>query len=121
MSEAFPDDGLDAKEGAEMAADYIDGLREQSRDLTDKLDLMTDEFQRIAACPGATSEILDICARAAANIRQNVPVITQRDNAVREMERLRQIISKAHAMLLHSAHSPTPSVLTIRAALEVLR
>lgn len=54
--------------------------------LIDQIDLMRDEFQRIASCPGVTSEITDICWRALAAIKQAVPVIVQRDNAVHEME-----------------------------------
>jgi hypothetical protein len=55
--------------------------------LEDRLDLMVDEFLRIKALqPG--SEIEELCDRAISDIRQNVPVIEQRDRLLKEVHRL---------------------------------
>lgn len=59
-------------------------------DYASHLDLMVDEFQRIAACPGADEEIKGLCRRAVRRTLQRVPVIEQRDRAearVRDLER----------------------------------
>jgi len=74
--------------------------------LTDTLDLMRDEFQRIVArmvesgtiITDVGQEILTICNRARSQIAQRVPVIAQRDAAesrVRELEGLASQVVKA--------------------------
>jgi hypothetical protein len=55
----------------------------------DYVDLMNDDFKRIRACPGATDEIKGLCDRAIMNTKQHVPVIEQRDQAIRELEELK--------------------------------
>ena len=62
--------------------------------LTDCLDLMRDEFQRISILTSDT-EILSLCRRAVADIGQNVPVIVQRDNAEKEVARLKEAYLRA--------------------------
>lgn len=56
--------------------------------LTDRLDLMKDEFVRILACDGVTLEVRGICERAQEDIKQNVPVIVQRDDLLEKLSRL---------------------------------
>jgi hypothetical protein len=48
------------------------------------LDMMRDEFTRIAAKNEATEEIKALCQRAIMNITVRVPLIVQRDKAERE-------------------------------------
>ncbi|MBE3096982.1 MAG: hypothetical protein IMZ44_07610 [Planctomycetes bacterium] len=50
--------------------------------LTAQIDLNRDEFLRIKACPGADSEIKQLCDRSQSVIAQHTPVLAQRDNAV---------------------------------------
>lgn len=47
-----------------------------------KLDLMKDEFHRIRACSDCPAEIRQIAHRAVMDIRQHIPVIDQRDQAL---------------------------------------
>ena len=68
--------------------------------LTDHIDLMVDEFQRIRARIPIDSEISGLCQRAIENTRQNVPVIQQRDEAelkVMELKRKLTFIEEQHA------------------------
>lgn len=55
--------------------------------LTDRIDMQNDEFRRIEYCPSVSSEIAGLCQRAQRDIKQNVPVIVQRDNAERSAEK----------------------------------
>lgn len=55
-------------------------------------DLMVDEFKRIRALVGSTSEIAGLCDRAMKNTYQHVPVIVQRDAAEAEVKRLREAL-----------------------------
>lgn len=48
------------------------------------LDLMRDEFVRIASRPDATEEIKTLCRRAMMDITMRVPLIQQRDAAERD-------------------------------------
>lgn len=48
-------------------------------EMVDTLDLMKDEFQRIAVNPGVTTEVQALCTRAVSKIEQRVSVIYQRD------------------------------------------
>ena len=50
----------------------------------DTLDLMRDEFMRIAANYKATDEIKSLCRRAISDVTVSVPIIAARDNAERE-------------------------------------
>lgn len=52
--------------------------------LEETLDMMRDEFTRIAAKNEATEEIKSLCKRAMMNITVRVPLIVQRDKAERE-------------------------------------
>ena len=52
--------------------------------LEETLDMMRDEFTRIAAKNEATEEIRTLCRRALMNITVRVPIIVQRDRAERE-------------------------------------
>ncbi len=52
--------------------------------LEETLDMMRDEFTRIAAKNEATEEIKTLCQRAIMNITVRVPLIVQRDKAERE-------------------------------------
>ena len=61
--------------------------------LEDQLDLNRDEFQRITSCPGANAEIVQLCRRSPEVIEQNVPVITQRDEAQARVEELEEQLS----------------------------
>lgn len=56
-----------------------DSLKEKVAELTNTLDLMSDEFERIRAL-NFDSEINALCERAVSQIRQAVPVIQQRDH-----------------------------------------
>ena len=69
-------------------ADIAWYVREVSQ-LTDTLDMMRDEFQRIIACPGCNGEIEDLANRAQLKLIQHVPVIVQRDRAEAEAMKLR--------------------------------
>lgn len=67
--------------------------------LTDHLDLMVDEFNRIkSVCSAApipeclTYEIVGLCDRAITVIAQRVPIIKQRDVAQQEISRLNRMI-----------------------------
>jgi hypothetical protein len=53
-------------------------------DLIDHIDLMKDEFLRIIAF-SPSDEIKNLCERAIKNIDQSVPVIKQRDQALKEL------------------------------------
>lgn len=57
-------------------------------ELTAHIDLMLDEFVRIAACPGVTDEIRGLCIRGQQGIEQSVPVIIQRNNALKKIDLL---------------------------------
>lgn len=78
--------------------------------LTDTIDLMRDEFRRIVACPSdkwAKAEIDALCERAIAKIEQNVPVITQRDNAEKQARRYRAALQEiADETQRHHEHNP---------------
>jgi hypothetical protein len=56
----------------------------QMNTLEETLDMMRDEFTRIAAKNEATEEIKTLCQRAIMNITVRVPLIVQRDKAERE-------------------------------------
>jgi hypothetical protein len=64
---------------------------------------MRDEFQRISIL-ASSSEILGICRRAIADIGQNVPVIVQRDNAEKEVARLKERIREMRELLALVPH-----------------
>lgn len=69
-------------------------LVEEVSGLVDLLDMAHDEFQRIHYVswndnPPSLGEIRSLCERGQAKIRQNVPVIVQRDDALKEIEILR--------------------------------
>lgn len=75
--------------------------RSEKERLTDHADLMCDEFQRIGArlrCNETqtvyTEELLGLCDRAVTQTKQRVPVIIQRDNAIRERDTLRAELEK---------------------------
>jgi hypothetical protein len=83
----------------------IKRLRERDSELTDLLDLAHDDFQRVEALTDDT-ELRGIALRGQAKIRQNVPVIRQRDeleNAVIKLDglndQLRAQLSDARAAL----------------------
>ena len=59
------------------------------------LDLMRDEFARIAADGGATEHIRYLCQRAMMIITCRVPIIAQRDRAERELVLARAAILDA--------------------------
>lgn len=59
------------------------------------LDLMRDEFARIAADSGATEHIRYLCQRARMEITCRVPLIAQRDRAERELVLARTAIMDA--------------------------
>lgn len=65
-------------------------LRAERDELTDRLDLMLDEFARIAALT-SDAEIKGLCDRAKKVIRQSVPVIVQRDELLAVNARLRAL------------------------------
>lgn len=78
-----------------------DCLREIER-LEDRLDLMCDEFKRIVSIcksDGSPSEIVGICERGQSDIKQHVPVIKQRDNALSTMLSYREQLLIAEAAL----------------------
>ena len=82
--------------------DTLRGLPEtigqETRDLTDHVDLMVDEFKRIKAlCHDKflhNTEISGLCERAISNTVQRVPVILQRDQAERRAEQLQMVVDK---------------------------
>jgi hypothetical protein len=83
----------------------IKRLRERDSELTDLLDMAHDEFQRVEAHTDDT-ELQGIALRGQAKIRQNVPVIRQRDeleNAVIKLnginDQLNVALSDAQAAL----------------------
>lgn len=71
----------------------------ENEQLTDTLDLMRDEFKRIKSCPGADQEIIVLCDRAITRITQNVPVITQRDNAEAELAKIKSVLKQFGELL----------------------
>lgn len=73
-------------------------------EMIDYIDLMVDDFRRIKACPGATSEIKQLCDRAITTTRQNVPVIAQRDLAQERGDRL-MVLGYAYRAALHAEYS----------------
>ncbi len=87
-----------AKEKAEQTAtlqELTTNLARENKDaaqqiaaLTAHVDLMLDEFVRISTCPGVTDEIKGLCIRGQQGIEQTVPVIVQRDKALKENEKL---------------------------------
>lgn len=72
----------------------------------DHLDLMIDEFQRIAASPGADDEITQLCERAIRNTRQKVPVIAQRDTLQAKVDQLTRELAATRNELRHHQHAP---------------
>lgn len=74
----------------ELEVDNLRSLNEGISQDIDKIDLLRDEFQRIKACPGATTEIIGLCERALSDIKQKVPVIEQRDALREKVDRLEQ-------------------------------
>ena len=59
------------------------------------LDLMRDEFARIAADRGATEHIRYLCQRAMMDIVCRIPLIVQRDRAERDLVLARVAILEA--------------------------
>lgn len=59
------------------------------------LDLMRDEFARIAADSGASEHIRHLCQRAMMHIACRVPLIAQRDRAERDLILARTAILEA--------------------------
>lgn len=75
--------------------------------LQSKLDLMRDEFIRIGACPGCTSEIKGITERATADIEYHVPVTLERDKLERENNSLKTLLEEAvRALEQYGWHNP---------------
>ncbi len=74
---------------ASVRADELAKAENEIARLVAHIDLMRDEFQRIANCVEFPSEVLGLCARAIAVTHQHVPVIVQRDEAQAEYKRLR--------------------------------
>lgn len=67
--------------------------------IRDQLDLMRDEFNRIMALVLTSEgvrkeELIGICERAISGIEQTVPLILQRDNALRQNAALRRAIQE---------------------------
>jgi len=63
----------------------ITALKEKVRDLQDGHDLHSDEFERIKSLYPDNPELVGICSRAIKVIKQKVPVIVQRDNAIKDL------------------------------------
>jgi hypothetical protein len=76
----------------------IKRLRDREIELTDLLDLAHDEFQRIEAIADE-AEITGIALRGQAKIRQNVPVIRQRDELENAVIKLNGLNDKLSAQL----------------------
>lgn len=72
-------------------------LIKRVEDLESCMDLMVDEFKRIKACPGVSSEIKGLCDRAVWGIKQAVPLIVQRDQAEEKIRELTATIEKLTA------------------------
>jgi len=73
-------------------------------EMIDHIDLMMDDFRRILVCPGVTDEIRQLCERAIRTTRQNVPVITQRNEAVERGDRL-LVLGYEYRAALHDEYS----------------
>jgi len=69
--------------------------RQECAALTDRIDLMRDEFKRILAISGDNAEVAGLCERAVKNITQHVHVIDQRDVAERERDQWKAKAEKA--------------------------
>ena len=78
----------DEKEQRHLLWELVDKGKNEIAALTAQVDLMLDEFVRISTCPGVTDEIKGLCIRGQQGIEQTVPVIVQRDKALKENEKL---------------------------------
>lgn len=58
----------------------VQGIYKSADIIHSHLDLMVDEFKRIKACPNISDEVKQLCDRAIAVTKQNVPLIRQRDD-----------------------------------------
>jgi chromosome segregation ATPase len=76
----------------------IKRLRERDSELTDLLDMAHDEFQRVEAHTDDT-ELQGIALRGQAKIRQNVPVIRQRDELENSVIKLNGLNDQLRAQL----------------------
>ena len=77
------------------AAKQLPKVEKERDEAVDAADLMCDEFQRIRALVNRDSEIIGLCDRAISKIRQNVPVIVQRENAEYQLSQLRADFERA--------------------------
>ena len=76
----------------QVDADFARALEREVSQLTDALDMMRAEFQRIIACPGCNGEIEDLATRAQLKLLHHVPVIVQRNKAEMALARERAAV-----------------------------
>lgn len=76
----------------------IEKLQAELAAAQDQLDLMSDEFKRIASLTN-DAEIEGLCIRARGSIQQTVPLIEQRDAALKELAVERSLLKLAHEEL----------------------
>jgi hypothetical protein len=85
----------------------------EQRKIADTLDLMKDEFERIQRAPGVSAEVIQLCNRAVADIEQHVPIIKQRDEAlkkVRELSRDKDALVEACKLAYRKHHMDDDSI-----------
>lgn len=82
---------LDWPDATASAKRIIAALNSPSKQAAkdDLIDLMRDEFARIKSVVPDNAEVVGLCDRAATAIMQNVPVIQQRDDALKQIAKLK--------------------------------
>ena len=82
-------------------------VKEMESRVIDYMDLMNDEFERIAALSNDT-EIVGICQRAMTVISQKEPVIKQRDDALKALhQRDTALVVAREALEQYPCYCPT--------------
>ncbi len=76
------------KQPTKVDEEEMTRLERDKERLQDRLDLTVDEFIRIKALTN-NEEIIGLCERAVKDIKQHVPVIQQRDDALKELALIR--------------------------------
>lgn len=89
----------------------------------DLVDMMRDEFQRIAACPGADAEIRELCQRAIERTDRRVPVVAELEAthaALRAQRQALQDLSDWYSIKNDTAHQGALSLVSVVAAARAL-
>lgn len=93
-------------------ADWADARSEKRiQELEDHLDLMVDEFRRIAALD-VNEEIKELCFRGITQTKQRVSVIIQRNNAQEKIQSLEADLESTLEALEDIAYGEQPNFAT---------